>query len=121
MNSRLNVVTMATSPKSSGVRSRARMTVATICTTNPAPCDSTVTPAPRSASRRIPSPPAGGRKAPVSSKGFMRPRIFRPGQLRDDGDRQQEHDPDRMHDLERRLGQVVEDGDHEERELEPSQ
>src|SRR5687767_4787595 len=112
MSSRLNVVTIATSPKSSGVSRRAMKTVATICTANPAPCESTVMPAPRSASLRMPSPPAGGRKAPVSSKGFTGPHH---------GDREQEDDPDRMHDLERGFRQVVEQGHHEERQLQPAQ
>src|SRR5271157_1461642 len=67
---RLKVVTMVTTPKSAGVSSRARTTVAAICTANDTPWAKTITPAPRTAVRRSPSALAMGWKAPLESKGF---------------------------------------------------
>src|ERR1700687_3420285 len=72
VSSRLKVVTIAISPKSMGVRSRARTTVAMIWMANENPEEKTVTPALRTATRRNPPPSAAGRNAPLSSKGTNR-------------------------------------------------
>ena len=54
------MVTMVTMPKSLGVSNRARTTVEVNCTTNDAPDATIVIPAPRTATRRSPSPAAMG-------------------------------------------------------------
>src|ERR1700693_5887138 len=61
---------MATTPKSAGAKSRARITVEMICMANPAPPESSVTPAPRTARWRSSLPPCDstGRNVPFSSK-----------------------------------------------------
>src|SRR5205814_10001857 len=79
-SSRLKVVTIVTSPKSTGARSRAKTTVEKIWIARPRPEENTVTPAPRIARLRNPFKSAKGRKLPRSSNGFKRP----PLTMRDD-------------------------------------
>ncbi len=71
-SNRLNVVTMATRPKSRGTSMRASTTVAIIWMPTDRPLESTVIPAPRTARRRSVCPPSGtaGANAPFDSKGF---------------------------------------------------
>ena len=67
-----NVVTIATNPKSRGVRIRARTTVAITWMAKAIPPEKTVIPAPLTARRlsRSPSFRTEGAKEPFSSKGF---------------------------------------------------
>src|ERR1700723_227093 len=70
MSSKLNVVTIVTTPKSEGINSLARTTVATSWTPNTNPWANTVTPPPRTARPRKPPPTSVGWNLPVVSKGF---------------------------------------------------
>src|SRR5215469_3456564 len=71
-NRRLNVVTMATTPKSAGVKSRARTTVLATWIAVLTPVANTEAPAPRTARRRSSLPTTTGRKAPLVSNGVIR-------------------------------------------------
>src|SRR5882724_2629178 len=71
---------MVTTPKSAGVNSRARVTVAMIWTASPTPWEARVTPALRTVRRRSVPSCATGRNLLFSSKGFnASPEVFRVG------------------------------------------
>ena len=65
------MVTMATTPKSAGVSSRARTTVGTTCSASDSAWADTVAAAPRTARRRNSLPSATGWNAPLASNGDM--------------------------------------------------
>src|ERR1700722_18101574 len=68
---RLNVVTMVTTPKSPGVKIRARMTVLNTWAPSASAEAETVAAAPRTARRRNSWPPFPGSKAPLASNGII--------------------------------------------------
>src|SRR5688572_8726877 len=98
MNSKLNVVTIVSTPKSPGARIRASTTVPTIWTTKPNPCENTVTPAARTANLETLTPPEVEQKSPLRSNGFMSGRTF---QRWGHGDGKNERKPDDVKALER--------------------
>src|SRR5215472_10408059 len=69
-NSKLKVVTIATTPKSAGASSRDRTTVAITWIPSNKTWENKVMPAPRTARLRSPPPSVEGKNTPLALKGF---------------------------------------------------